>query len=114
MTSRLSRRELLRAGGLLAGHAVVGSSLFTLGCDVARLLGEIIGELSEHLSDGLLPTTANRADTFERGGHMFRNATLSLSGTSPSAASARSTAFRPDSERQLRRSSSRRSSGTVA
>ena len=27
-----SRREFLRAGGMLAGQALVGSSLFTLGC----------------------------------------------------------------------------------
>ena len=48
------------------------NKVVTLSGDVFRLLGEIIRELSKHLSDGLLPTTANRADTFERGHQIVR------------------------------------------
>lgn len=34
MQAELSRRDFLRGGGILASHAVVGSSLFSLGCDL--------------------------------------------------------------------------------
>ena len=35
MARAISRRAFLRAGGVLAGQAVAGSSLFTLGCDLS-------------------------------------------------------------------------------